>query len=120
MLAIPGGRETPEQVVPGVSAQEHIVICTQAGHSRQCTITWEQFGRALHHAADHADRNPRRLICARCYAEFAIYIIRNNRYMFAGELEGTVRILAESQAGVPSDAEASVDSVPSRGGQESD
>ena len=90
-----------------MAAQGHVMVCAQEGHPRTCYLTWEQFGKAFHLAADQADRRPEHLICARCYRGFTVYTINNSRYMFAGQLEGTVRIIAESQAGVPSAGEGS-------------
>ena len=64
--------------------------------SRECTIDISDWTIAFHDAADRADDDPRTLQCPLCKHAFRNWWWNCEMYMFCGELEGTVRILAKS------------------------
>jgi len=71
---------------------------------RTCNISLEDWTGAFHAAADQADlvvaqkSIPRDLRCPTCNKRFKMWRISGKNYMFARELEGTVGIVAVSQA----------------------
>ena len=65
---------------------------------RTCNISLEDWTGAFHAAADHAADQPRDLRCPTCNKRFKMWRISGKNYMFARELEGTVGIVAVSQA----------------------
>ena len=68
---------------------------------KMCEVSTEQWCVELHKTALNAAADPKFMCCPRCKKDFDVYTYCGGNFAFAGELEGTVRVLAENAAGQP-------------------
>ena len=67
-----------------------------------CVMSFDEWFKEFHAVARRAHGDPQYLNCT-CGRPFRYYTVGTERFMFAGELEGTVRILAERCAASDTD-----------------
>ena len=68
------------------------------GHPKESIISFGQRAAAFLDVAERANSNPRALICPICGSSFIYWKRGLEDFMYAGELEGTVRVLAKCQS----------------------
>jgi len=82
-----------------IAGSDTIIVkhCYNTPREKHCILSaFEWFG-VFHRAARCANFNPKVLHCPRCWQEFTVYASQEHNYQFCGELEGTVRIVAEDR-----------------------
>ena len=68
---------------------------------KTCAISTEQWFIVFHKTSLDAAADPCSLCCPCCEEEFKVYEYSGERFRFAGQLEGSVRVLAEKASGDP-------------------
>ena len=68
------------------------------GAVEKCEVSTEQWCVEFHKTALNAAADPKFMCCPCCKKNFDIYAYCGEKFQFKGELEGTVRVLAENAA----------------------
>ena len=71
------------------------------GDVRKCEVSTEQWCVEFHTTALNEAADPKFMCCPSCQKNFSVYAYCGERFQFKGELEGTVRVLAEKAARQP-------------------
>ena len=77
-----------------------MIVFSHKGHPRECIISYGQWAAAFLDVAERSNSYPEALTCPKCGSLFRFWLRGRDgeEFKFAGELEGTVRVLAKSQA----------------------
>jgi len=91
------------QVPPSPTREGELTVGEQEGrnyeHPRECIISFGQWAAAFLDVAERAHSNPQALTCPICGSSFIFWTRGLEDFKYAGELEGTVRVLATCQFG---------------------